>query len=374
VPTYKNLMAQACEQTGLDNFGDDSFREGLEMLVRALRDEARLNATGEAFIYPRIVGHLANRLQVEDWYQRHPDTDEVPIARPLFGVGLPRTGSTALSYLLSRDPDIRYLRHWESPQPCPPPSTVVGEDPRIARFETEHAGARSHEIADSRGPMECLDLMALDFKSNIFLAFGRIPSYQQWLLEADLTSTYLYERRVLKLLQWGEPAKPWRLKTPAHIFYLPYLNRAFPDARFVMTHRDPTDVMLSNAQLIAGMVEQFSDHVDYCEIGQSNVSLWATGIQRALEFRDAGEDQRFYDIDFRAMQTDPIGEIRGLYDWLDEPISEEFETTMRQWWRDNSENRQPSKRDDPAKYGLDSDRIRPLFADYVARAEVWTRH
>ena len=85
-------MATASAQTGLDDFGDDSFREGLEILVRSLRDEARLNAVGEAFLYPRLVGHLAQRLQIEDWYGRRPEIDDVPIVAPLFGLGLPRTG------------------------------------------------------------------------------------------------------------------------------------------------------------------------------------------------------------------------------------------------------------------------------------------
>jgi hypothetical protein len=125
-------MAEARAQTGLDDFGDDSFREGLEILVRSLRNEAQLNATGEAFVYPRIAGHLAQRLQVEDWYRRHPEIDDVPVVAPLIGLGLPRTGSTALSFLLAQDPNIRYLRQWESSQPCPPPSTVEGPDPRIA--------------------------------------------------------------------------------------------------------------------------------------------------------------------------------------------------------------------------------------------------
>ena len=66
-------MADAVERTGLDDFGDDAFREGLEILVTALRDEARLNARGEAFVYGRIGNHLSQRLQVEDWYRRHPE-------------------------------------------------------------------------------------------------------------------------------------------------------------------------------------------------------------------------------------------------------------------------------------------------------------
>src|SRR5262245_60665279 len=117
----EDLMAGAVARTGLDDFGDDAFREGLEILARALRAEARLNARGEEFVYSRIGLHLCQRLQVEDWYRRHPEIDDEEIRAPLFGLGLPRTGSTALSFLLAQDPAIRYLRSWESAQPCPPP-------------------------------------------------------------------------------------------------------------------------------------------------------------------------------------------------------------------------------------------------------------
>src|SRR6476646_742033 len=148
------LMAAAVERTGLDDFGDDSFREGLEILVRALRDEARLNARGEGFIYDRVGLHLCQRLQVEDWYRRHPEIDDVPIDAPLFGLGLPRTGSTALSFLLAQDPAVRYLRSWEAAQPCPPPSTVHGDEPRIPPEQRAMlVGSRHHVPTDIQGPM-----------------------------------------------------------------------------------------------------------------------------------------------------------------------------------------------------------------------------
>src|SRR5260370_36336393 len=127
----QDLMAEATAQTGLDDFGDASFREGLEVLIRSLRDEARLTAGGEAFLYPRIVGHLVQRLQVEDWYRRRPEIDDVPIEAPLIGLGLPRTGSTALSFLLAQDPGMRLLRQSESTPPCPPPSTAEGPRPPL---------------------------------------------------------------------------------------------------------------------------------------------------------------------------------------------------------------------------------------------------
>ncbi|MEO3757428.1 sulfotransferase [Mycobacterium sp. B14F4] len=361
------LMARAVGRTGLDDFGDDSFREGLQILTRALRDEARLNARGEAFVYHRIELHLSQRLQVEDWYRRHPEIADEVIVAPLFGLGLPRTGSTALSFLLAQDPDVRYLRSWESAQPCPPPSTVQGDDPRIPPDARPIVvGSRHHVPNDIRGPMECLDLMALDFKSQIFQAYAQIPSYSQWLCDnADFTPTYVYERRVLKLLQWGERSRPWRLKSPAHVLSLAHLDRVFPDARFVMTHRDPTDVMLSVVDVYADIVGGFTDDLDRRFLGELNVAQWSTGIQRTMAFRAAGADDRFYDIDFRVMQADPIGEVTRLYAWLGEPVTEEFETRMRTWWAENAEKREPHPKADPEAFGLDFTEIRPLFADYV---------
>ena len=147
---------------------------------------------------------------------------------------------------------------------------------------------------------------------------------------------------MLKLLQWGEPARPWRLKTPAHVLFLEYLNRVFPDARFVVTHRDPTDVILSVADVYADIGGVLTDHLDRHYLGQLNVEHWSVGMERLMKFRDSGADHRFYDIDFRAMQADPIGEVRGLYAWLGEPVTEEFESGMRRWWTANAENREPS--------------------------------
>ena len=110
------------------------------------------------------------------------------------------------------------------------------------------------------------------------------------------------------------PTQPWRLKCPTHLLFLPALDQSFPDARFVMTHRDPTEVMLSVADVYAEVATMFSDDIDLEYLGALNVEHWSVGMERALAFRDAGADARFYDIDFRAMQAIPIGEVRGLYD------------------------------------------------------------
>ena len=172
---------------------------------------------------------------------------------------------------------------------------------------------------------------------------------------------------MLKLLQWGEPTRPWRLKTPAHMLSLDYLDARFPDARFVMTHRDPTDVMLSVADVYADIVGGFTDDLDRRYLGRAQrravVGRHATGRSSSAT---GGADDRFYDIDFRAMQADPIGEVRGLYAWLGEPVTDEFEAGMqRVVGARTPRTASRSTHADPADFGLDLDAIRPLFADYV---------
>jgi hypothetical protein len=374
VENYKTLLDIAKNETGLNDFGPVSFLEGLEILVGSLNTEAKLNALGDKILRERIISHLKQRLHIEDWYRRHPDIDDTPLKAPLIGISLPRTGSTALSFLLAEDPNAHSLRRMEAAQPCPPPCTLKASNEKIDHDSAmqQSAGLKPHVPSSEDAPAECQDLMALDFKSQIFQAFGQIPAYSDWLLNADLTSTYLYERRALKLLQWRMPHKTWRLKCPTHLIYLEHLNNAFPDARFVMTHRDPSDVMLSVIDVYADIVGKFTDHLDIPYLAELNIRHWSEGMKRALAFRDAGNDARFYDIHFRAMHNDPIGEVRGLYQWLGEPVTDAFENGMARWWKQNSENRDPSSRKDPAAYGVDLNQLRPLFADYVARMAVWT--
>jgi hypothetical protein len=370
--SVNDIKHAASEQTGLTDFGDDTFEEGLSILLASLRDEAGLNDRGEAFIYGRITGYLAQRLQVEDWYRRHPEIDDAPILAPVIGLGLPRTGSTALSMLLAQDPHVRYLRRWESSQPCPPPSTVQGVDPRIPPDKGEKLGTRWHVPASTHGPMECHELMALSFASHIFQSFAQVPGYSAWLIgKADLRATMAYQRRVMKLLQWGEPPRPWRLKCPSHVLWLEAVDAAFPDARYVMTHRDPTDVILSVADLYADIIGSFTDAIDRRYIGRLNVEHWSLGMDRALDFR-SGSSERFYDIDFRAMQADPIGEVSGLYAWLGQPVTDEFTGRMRSWWEEAANEREPSSHADPVEFGIDLDEVRPRFARYVEQAQKWT--
>src|SRR5579864_8506469 len=116
----QDLIDAARARSGLDDFGNDSFREGLEHLVDSIDRESRLNDLGKLGVPEMLIAQLISRLEVEHWYRTHPEIDDEQIVAPLFGVGLPRTGSTALVFMLAQDPNNRSLRMWEADKPCPP--------------------------------------------------------------------------------------------------------------------------------------------------------------------------------------------------------------------------------------------------------------
>jgi hypothetical protein len=374
--TATQLLQRARTATALEDFGEDSFREGLEILVASAGAEARLTELGRAAFEQQIVEHLGNRLQVEQWYRLHPEIDEQEIVAPLIGLGLPRTGSTALSCLLAADPAARTIRNWEAQQPCPPPETATEDcDPRIQKSQLmlERRSRLFPRMAmmvpsTTTSPTECQTFMSYDFKSQLFQAMFQIPSYIEWLNhKADLVPTYRYVKRVLKLLQWHCPPRRWRLKNPSHSLFIDALAKVFPDARFWMTHRDVAGVIPSVADLYYELTKAFSGSVDKAWLGGMTTDFCELGMRRMMAFRDAGNDQRFVDIYFAPFQKDPFPSIAKLYDFLGEEFTPQARARMEAWRRETPRDKHGGHTYDPAEFGLDPQQLRMRFAFYSER-------
>jgi hypothetical protein len=317
-------------------------------------------------------------LQIEHWYARHPEIDDQEIVAPLFGLGLPRTGSTALSFLLAQDPVRRSLRVWEASQPCPPPETATEHnDPRIAAaqagidFTNEmFTGFAGMLPSAADGPQECLLPMAFEFRSLMFEGMTLIPSYTAWLLQCDMEPAYRYHRRVLKLLQWRCPPERWWLKTPAHMLSIDALNAVYPDARFVMTHRDVGQVLPSVCALYNTLTSVLTERSDPAAIGLGNTNVWRTALERLIDFRDRGNEHRFFDLAFEDVQRDPIGQVTRLYAELGDDLSDEARRRMADWWAESSKDRSGPGRYTAEAFGLDPAAITEQFAFYYRRFDV----
>lgn len=261
------LIATAMRNTGLSDLGPDDWRTPFEILVKAIETEADLHLFGRLWTRQDLLLFLENRLRIEETYRLNPEIEDEVIAQPVFVTGLPRSGTSILFELLAQDPQFLAPANWEFVLPCPPPDAATyRDDPRVPRAHdliTQMGRvAPSYQAMHEMGawiPNECGVAFPLSFRSQHLAATFQVPSYSQWLFAADQKPAYAYYKRLLKLLQWKNPRAHWLLKAPEHQSFLPTLFDVFPDARVIMTHRDPVKAQGSVTNLLGTIYSMRSD-------------------------------------------------------------------------------------------------------------------
>lgn len=374
-----DLVARACDRAGLNDFGGDSWREGLRLLVETCEAAPGVNPGGREFVYGQFVDALWNRLRLVDYVKRHPEVNDQRIERPLVVLGLPRTGTSLASYLLDQDPLRRSLLTWEA-QDSVPPSTpdTLRTDPRCLKKKAEldvlAEGLKAANIPlihwdDADGPTECLFVQNQDFKAYLWEAFMPTPAYADWLLQTDMSSAYTYERTVLQVLQSRAPGT-WSLKMPSHAVHIETLLATYPDARIVWAHRDPFKSTASFLRLnylsraatgadidvgltVGNVLRQLKEHVD-----------------RPLATRRRIGDDRFFDLHYADLMRDPIAVMRSLYDWAGDELTASTERSMLDWL-----DAHPPDRHGLAPYSLEGSGVsrgdlEPIFDEYLSVFDV----
>jgi len=372
------LQAQATEQTGLDDFGDPSYREGLERYCDALVQEARLNDLGGVALPPALVAALVNRLKVVDHAKQHPAITEERIDAPVVVVGMFRAGTTFLSHLLDADPANRALLGWESQDSVPPPDPSERRSgPRVDAAQggvdmlemlNPAISAIHHEAAVD--PTECIAVMGQAFQSISWEAIANVPSYGAWWRAGDNRGAYDYHRLVLQTLQSGGVRGRWTLKSPHHALALDALVDTYPDARLVLLHRDPVALTGSVCSLIQVMSSTFSDadHRDYIAAHWSDTL--EESVDRIDDFRARRPEHPVLDVHYADLVRDPVGTVRGIYGALGiEPADGGFDA-MTSYVAAHPRGEFGGHRYDVSAFGLQEDAIRERFSEYVARYDV----
>lgn len=377
-PSAGELVQQAIQRTGLDDFGGGSFEEGLQRLVEALEREAQLTELGVSILTDRLVMLLANRLRIEDVYRRHPDIEQQTVEGPVFIIGLPRTGTTALSQLVAMAPEIRSLRLWESTDPVPPPeSSTQDQDPRIATAEAglqlmyeAFPKMRSLYFQTAGGPTECQDLLGMEMRTTHFDGMAHVPTYVDWAMRCDMAPAYRYHRRTLQLLQWHCPPRLWHLKTPVHMLSLDALSAVYPESLFIWTHRDPAAVLGSVCSLISYTRSWVSDRDESLEIGAQQASVWSEAVDRAMRFRERVGERRFADVFWGPLHQDPIGSVVSAFETLGLEASERAKKRIGEWASAHVAGSQGVHEYALQDFGLEVADVRKRFSRYLERFEV----
>lgn len=321
VGTVGDLHESAVRLTGLTDFGDDDYTDGLAVILESYARDADLTPLGRRVARAGLRGALAARLLANAAWAAHPRYASVVIDRPVFVTGLPRSGTTALHRLLTADPAHQGLELWlaELPQPRPPRGTWASNPV----FQHIQAGYEQHHVehpefmgvhyiaADS--VEECWQLLRQTLRSVSYECLAHLPLYSAWLREQDWTGPFRRHQRNLQLIGLNEAGCRWMLKNPSHLFSLDAIMAVYPDALIIQTHREPGAVIGSMCSLAAHATDGWSATFRGAVIGADQLELWARGLEEFRCARAKYSPAQFLDVDYAGFTADPLGTVESVY-------------------------------------------------------------
>ena len=365
----------AMRATGLSDFGDPSYREGLTRLLYSYDHEARFHTQGKLAMAYQLVGLLTSRLRTEDWFHLQPESASHRIARPLVITGMVRTGSTALHYLMGANPDMQHLQYWLAlhPQPRPPRATwPAARDFQHAKIELDMMYAAGKSVLESihfmtaEGPDEPGRLLGQGFSDDRFEVVNTVPTYSEWYANTVHRATYARHKRALQLVGSYEPEKRWLDKYPVHLRNLEAYLDTYPDACVIWTHRDPASVLPSYVSLCAHFRSLMEVTPDRPRIAREQLEVWARACDRGIELR-RGREHQFHDVYFNDFMADPVGEVARIYQRFDQPFPAHAEAALRAWQAANPPGRFGTHDYERSDFGVPRAMVHERFAHYIAR-------
>jgi hypothetical protein len=371
------LLEQARQRTGLSDFGDLWFLEPMDRFLDAANAEARLTPAGAAGQAEAIVKGLASRLRLVEDLKRHPEIRDEQVAVAGIILGLPRTGSTIFHRLLASAPGMTAIRWYEAQNYAPFPGETPG-DPAERRayaqamidgwLQAAPELASIHPL-DPEAPDEEIIILGQLFVSTMVEGMSFVPGFTRWLDGYDQSRGHEDLKTILQYLQWQDPSRrgsKWVLKSPSNLPYLDYAANAFPDALLIMTHRDPVQTVPSYVSMQASLYK-LSSTVSDAEVGAFWFQRLAGWMRRFEEARERIGEERFIDIDYRAVTREPVAQAERVLQRMGIAVDDRIEAALTEFLAGNTREQRPAHDYSLERFGLDEDAIKREFASYRAR-------
>jgi hypothetical protein len=366
------LLAEARERTGLSDFGGTTFMPGLETYLSSLASEAKLTEQATAQVKATILRRLENRLHIEEWYKVNNGATDPSLTGPVFIIGLPRSGTTAIGNILSLNAtEFRPLRMWEQRQPVPPPVLETeSTDPRrlayaeeVATIRRERPDLAAMHLWETDAAVEDIELLGLESRNQELPV--PVFSYHRWWREADARPAFLYHRRVVSLLQSRRPPNRWLFKSPYHCFHTEEILNAYPDAKFIWTHRDPVKSVVSNMSFLIAFSPASTETHNPKTLGPHYSEHLRIGLERCMAARSRIGEEHFCDVYQTDLTADPIGTAARVYEFLRLEFGAAERTAVAKWDEVNHSGAHGVHNYTAEEYGLHDDQIRSDYAFYT---------
>ncbi len=373
------IVAEAENRVGAADT-DVALRPNLERLIASLNEDARLPEAGEAGARAWLMSRTMDRLEGLKWLGAYPEIADEQIVAPVFLTGLPRSGTTYFQYLFDADARFRSIRTWESMSPNPPPgfdsASVIRRKaeemqrrkaarPKIENFEALH-------LVDKDGPDECHAFLEQSYAAAGYHNLFRVPGYFDFLVDAlDFEVAYGIHKRQLQLLQWRMKRPRWALKYPNHVLAMDTILKVYPDARFVMTHRDPVQTLASIAKMSLKLREiRYDKPIDPHQVGAQMLHFVQRHIDRIMEFANGPHANIVTHVDYYQLLDDPAAAMLNVHAGLGITSPQPVRKAVAEWRARNPKNARGANDYSLDQFGLGAEAIAEQFGAYMQRFNI----
>jgi len=221
------------------------------------------------------------------------------------------------------------LLRWELMEPLPPPTPeTYTTDSRIAKVQASmdllrgslleqlHWVNANEPEENTWGFIDCTGLLGRGI-------LPLMPTWKRWLETNDLQATFRDFRKLVQLLIWKRfPPKGGHiiLKCPWSASHIQAFSDVFPEATFVITHRDPFRTLASTCTLGEAIYQPFikTQPGPLHEDGKRGQIVFNTQkmIFRALMEFAKNEPTKINSVRYADLMVDAILTTNSLYDDL----------------------------------------------------------
>jgi hypothetical protein len=360
---------------------DELISKPLQLLAEGLEKDKRLQLVHRIVMIELQKRMLKSRAQIARTIKEKPEILMTPIRRPIFIIGLPRTGTTLLHQLLVEDEQFRAPMYWELMYPCPPgrPNNWKSCDrykkAKKACGQLEYFLPRKlvDKVHKTRAhfPEECYHILGrVLFQYHNFLRIESLTEFSDWfynLSHDQLKEIYEYYKKELKVIGYGGmDNQTYVLKSHMHLMCLDVIKEVFPDACFVFTYRKLSDMVGSFCSLSETVTKPWGRRDK--EYGSRCVRLLSEFSNRAVNVMkqyDGKTDNPFHVVDYKTLTSDPISAVKGIYDHFGFQMTPETEVTMKRHLEDNPKNKHGRHQYNMADYGITEQDLIESFGPFI---------
>lgn len=361
-------------------------RKHIESYCEGIDNNQFLSSIGR-FLHKTIsLNTLKNRRKVLQFYHSNKEFIVVNgnFKAPVIITGFSRSGTTLLQRLMSEDPNTRSPYTFELEVPIPPMSSGVNplEDPRIKKSGaaisslSKLAPGFMEKFAESHywSPTEMEESLIYMLAHNCMSVMNNATAGRGYMddfftIEA-IRPIFRYERLFFTMLDAYRPAKShWTLKAPIYAPFFPIIFDEYPDARVILTHRNPIYTFPSVCRIMESWHIAFDkdgsfDKHHFAEFQQVYMEKY---ILVPLKYRNEHpeKEKQIFDCMYEELFSNPIEMVKRIYQKYELDYSKEFEERMKNYLRNNKQGKYGRHKYSLEEYGFTGEGLFQRYKGYM---------